>query len=62
MTTAGWLRAVLGWAGFWAEAVTNFAPLPPSLLAALFFLGLALGAYDQRRQRSSPRRMSGKIR
>jgi hypothetical protein len=50
LTASGLLLTCLGWSGLWGEALLQSYPLPLALLAALFFLGLALGAYDQRRR------------
>src|SRR5579885_2673241 len=51
LTTGGLVLATSSWAAFWAQAVTGIVVLPPEIPAALFFLGVALGARDQRRRR-----------
>jgi hypothetical protein len=48
MTATGLVLSGSGWAGLWAEALVGFHLIPLPLLGAQFFIGLGLGAYDQR--------------
>ena len=50
LTRAGLILTVAAWSLLWGQALYGRAYLPQPLVAFFFFVGLALGAFDQRRR------------
>jgi hypothetical protein len=49
-TAVGFVLAVGGWSAIWGQALSQIHVLPPGGDALLFFAGLGLAAFDQRRK------------